>query len=112
MAVNSECYLKYKYSIAVLHLISICHLLMTADRIGELKDAMLKHESIEKAKRIYRKQQRARDNDVDDAAEQYCEFMCIKVKSADFSARLASLSPGGKVDLFWHVHLLDTRGYM
>jgi hypothetical protein len=45
MAVNSECYLKYKYSIAVLHLISICHLLVIADRIGELKDAMLKHMS-------------------------------------------------------------------
>ena len=77
----------------------------------DLKNAMLGHESIEKAKRIYCKKYRARDDEVIEIAEQYCEFMCIKVTVEDFSARSAALSPGGKLDSFWHTHLLDTEGY-
>lgn len=71
---------------------------------------MLEHESIKKARRIYDKKNRAHYSD--EVAEQYCEFMCLKILSGDFSAATAKLSPGGKIDAFWHAHLLDTEGYM
>lgn len=78
--------------------------------IRELKAAMLAHDSIEKSKRIYDKRNRLHDSD--EVAEQYCEFMCLKIKSKDYSAETAKLSPGDKVDAFWHAHLLDTKGYI
>ena len=71
---------------------------------------MLEHASIKKAIRVYQK--RKTQNDPQTVAEQYCEFMCLKILQGDFAAATAKLSPGGKVDSFWHTHLLDTAGYM
>jgi hypothetical protein len=71
---------------------------------------MLEHASIKKAKRVYDKREKAHDSD--EVAVHYCEFMCLKILSGDFSAADAELSPGGKVDAFWHAHLLDTKGYL
>jgi len=71
---------------------------------------MLEHASIKKAIRVYQK--RKKHYDPQKVAEQYCEFMCLKILQGDFAAATAKLSPGGKVDSFWHIHLLDTAGYM
>jgi hypothetical protein len=37
--------------------------------------------------------------------------MCLKILSGGFSASAAQLSPGGEIDAFWHIHVLDTLGY-
>jgi hypothetical protein len=71
---------------------------------------MLEHASIKKAIRVY--QNRTKHYNPQKVAEQYCEFMCLKILQGDFAAATAKLSPGGKVDSFWHIHLLDTAGYM
>ena len=70
---------------------------------------MLEHESIAKAKRVYQQQEHAFD--AEGIADEYCEFMVLKILSGDFSATNAKLSPGGAVDAFWHFHILDTVGY-
>jgi hypothetical protein len=77
--------------------------------VEDLKEAMLDHASIEKAKRVYDKREKAHDSD--EVADYYCEFMCLKILSGDFSAKAPKLSPGGKIDAFWHAHVLDTEGY-
>ena len=70
---------------------------------------MLAHESIKKATRVFK--ETGTSFDADEIAEQYCEFMALKVLSGDFSAADAKLSPGGAIDAFWHSHILDTVGY-
>lgn len=90
-------------------LISVpCRIRLLVD-VDDLKEMMLDHASIEKAMRVYKR--KGKIYDAEEVAEQYCEFMCLKIMSGDFSAATAKLSPGDKVDSFWHVHLLDTEGY-
>ena len=79
-----------------------------ADDATEMKERMLEHESIAKAKRVY---QQEYTFDAEGIADEYCEFMVLKILSGDFSATNAKLSPGGAVDAFWHFHILDTVGY-
>lgn len=75
-----------------------------------MKERMLDHDSISKAICVY-KQKKEKSYDAEDIAEEYCEFMVLKVLSGDFSASSAKLSPGGMIDAFWHFHILDTAGY-
>jgi hypothetical protein len=70
---------------------------------------MLGHPSIEKATKIYERKHKTRNPE--EVAKQYCEFMCLKILSGGFSASAAQLSPGGEIDAFWHIHVLDTLGY-
>jgi len=73
-----------------------------------MKQSMLNHESIAKAKQVYEA-----DGGVgtDQCAEWYCEFMTLKIMNGDYDPEEAQLSPGGIVDEFWHDHILDTVGY-
>ena len=75
-----------------------------------LKQKMLSHDSIAKAKRVYANQQ-IMVSQPDKIAEWYCEFMVLKIMQGDYDASTAALSPGGIVDEFWHAHCLDTAGY-
>lgn len=82
-------------------------------------EAMLEHESIKKAIRVYTHSETlgvwggsaSSLWEGSSVAREYCEFMALKILSGDFSAVDAKLSPGGVVDEFWHCHLLDTVGY-
>ena len=78
-----------------------------------MKQSMLNHESIAKAKKVYEadKKRLFKGVDIDQCAEWYCEFMTLKIMSGDYDAEKAQLSPGGIVDEFWHSHILDTMGY-
>ena len=72
-------------------------------------EAMVEHESIQKAIRVYKHSESYFD--ADEIAREYCQFVALKILSGDFSAAGAKLSPGGVVDDFWHCHVLDTVGY-
>lgn len=77
-----------------------------------LKKKMLQHESIAKAKKVLA----AMSSNTtavypDNIDEMYCEFMTLKIMNEDYDASKAQLSPGGTVDQFWHIHVLDTAGY-
>ena len=77
-----------------------------------LKQKMLSHDSIGKAKKVYQAHQE--DSPyllLDEIAGWYCEFMALKIMQGDYDASTAALSPGGIVDGFWHAHCLDTAGY-
>ena len=76
-----------------------------------LKQKMLSHDSIAKAKKVYETHHEDSPCDPDDVAEWYCEFMVLKIMQGDYDASTAALSPGGIVDGFWHAHCLDTAGY-
>ncbi|KAL3798553.1 hypothetical protein HJC23_011857 [Cyclotella cryptica] len=78
--------------------------------LEELKMKMFDHASIKKAIRVHEKRY-THNNFSPVVAEQYCEFMCLKILEGDFAAAAAKLSPGVKIDSFWHIHLLDTAGY-
>ena len=73
-----------------------------------LKQKMLSHDSIAKAKKVYANQMGSSPVKI---AEWYCEFMALKIMQGDYDASVATLSPGGIVDEFWHAHCLDTAGY-
>ena len=73
-----------------------------------LKQQMLSHDSIAKAKKVYANQMGSSPVKI---AEWYCEFMALKIMQGDYDASVATLSPGGIVDEFWHAHCLDTAGY-
>ena len=75
-----------------------------------LKENMLNHESIAKAKKVYAASHQ-RNGSPDNIADMYCEFMTIKIMKGDYDPENAKLSPGGIVDEFWHAHCLDTAGY-
>ena len=75
-----------------------------------LKENMLNHESIAKAKKVYAASHQ-RNGSPDNISDMYCEFMTIKIMKGDYDTENAQLSPGGIVDEFWHAHCLDTRGY-
>ena len=77
----------------------------------DMKERMLEHDSIAKAIRVYDKKKSSYDVDGEEIADDYCEFMVLKILSGDFNASSAKLSPGGAVDEFWHTHILDTAGY-
>lgn len=78
-----------------------------------MKQLMLNHESIAKAKKVYKADEKRlfKGVDTNQCAEWYCEFMTLKIMNGDYSAEEAKLSPGGIVDEFWHSHILDTVGY-
>ena len=78
-----------------------------------IKQLMLNHESIAKAKQVYDadKKRLFKGVNTDLCAEWYCEFMTLKIMSGDYDPKEAKLSPGGIVDEFWHTHVLDTAGY-
>ena len=76
-----------------------------------LKQQMLSHDSIAKAKKVYKTHQEDSPYQPDEVAEWYCEFMVLKIMQGDYDASAATLSPGGIVDEFWHAHCLDTAGY-
>jgi len=74
-----------------------------------MKEKMLQHDSIAKAKKVLASNTAAVYPDNID--EMYCEFMTLKITSGDYNPSAAQLSPGGIVDEFWHAHILDTAGY-
>ena len=76
-----------------------------------LKQQMLSHDSIAKAKKVYESQKNDSPYQPDEVAEFYCEFLVLKIMQGDYDASTAALSPGGIVDEFWHAHCLDTAGY-
>ncbi|KAL7540364.1 hypothetical protein ACHAXR_010056 [Thalassiosira sp. AJA248-18] len=81
-----------------------------ADDAMDMMERMLDHDSIAKAIRVYK--QHKKPYDAEQIANEYCEFMTLKILSGDFSADDAKLSPGGAIDDFWHFHILDTVGYI
>ena len=76
-----------------------------------LKENMLNHESIAKAKKVYAASHNQRNGSPDNIADMYCEFMTIKIMKGDYDTENAQFSPGG-IDEFWHAHCLDTAGYI
>jgi len=78
-----------------------------------MKQSMLNHESIAKAKQVYEADTKRlfKGVNTDLCAEWYCEFMTLKIMNGDYDPEEAKLSPGGIVDEFWHAHILDTVGY-
>ena len=75
-----------------------------------LRENMLNHESIAKAKKVYAASHQ-RNGSPDNIADMYCEFMTIKIMKGDYDPENAQFSPGGICDEFWHAHCLDTAGY-
>ena len=75
-----------------------------------LKQKMLQHDSIAKAKKVLVSSNTSSVYP-DNIDEMYCEFMTLKIMNEDYDASKAQLSPGGTVDEFWHTHVLDTTGY-
>lgn len=76
-----------------------------------LKQRMLNHASIKKACRVFSQHHSSPAARCQLIADQYTEFITLKILSGDFHPSNAALSPGLIVDQFWHCHILDTAGY-
>ena len=87
----------------------------STDDAAGMVETMMEHESIKKATLVFEEtdafDELTEDEPAEEIAEEYCQFMALKILSGDFSAADAKLSPGGTVDAFWHCHILDTVGY-